>query len=281
MAAFLVFRIVRVRYPQGPLPVFAFLTFLLLPTIVINSAYWGQADVIYTTALLACLYFFLTERPTLAMLAFGLAVSTKLQAIFLAPFLMILYLNKKTSLASFFLVPGVYLAMILPAWFIGRPLPDLLTIYLAQGETYRELTMNAPTLYTWIPNSLYDIFVPAGLLLTILVALGLIAAAHKNLAASSNTLIALATLSVIAMPFFLPKMHDRYFYPADVFSLVLGFYSPELFFIPLLVQFVSLFAYFPFLFQAEPVPLEMLAVILVVTMLLLWRHLRNHRTSTW
>ncbi|NUM49030.1 MAG: DUF2029 domain-containing protein [Anaerolineales bacterium] len=276
LAALLIYRLIRIKYPQGIGPALASLAFLFLPTIFINSAFWGQADIIYTVPLLACVYFFLKDRPTLGMIAFGVAISIKLQAIFLAPWLVMLLVNKKTTLASFILIPITYFVLILPAWIIGRPLPDLLTIYLAQGDTYRELTMNAPNLYTWLPNSLYDLLVPAGLLLTILLALSLIAVAYRNQATTTpKILLALATLSVIAMPFFLPKMHDRYFYPADVLSLALGFYFSELFFIPLLVQFVSLFAYFPFLFRTEPVPLELLAVFQLLGILALTRSLFN------
>ncbi|HNB52487.1 MAG TPA: hypothetical protein PK530_11110, partial [Anaerolineales bacterium] len=256
------------------LPLLAYLAFLFLPTVFINSAFWGQADIIYTVPLLACVYFFLKDRPYLGMIAFGIAISIKLQAIFLAPWLVILWLNKKTTFVSFFLIPATYFVLILPAWLIGRPLPDLLTIYLAQGETYHELTMNAPNLYTWIPNSLYDLFVPLGLLLTVSVALGLIAVSYKNRAVfTTQTWVALAALFVLAMPFFLPKMHDRYFYPADVFSLLLAFYFSELFFVPLLVQFASFFAYFPFLFRAQPVPLEILAVGLLIAIGVLVRFL--------
>lgn len=274
LAAIMIYRLVRLRHPQGELPLLAYLAFLFLPTVVINSAFWGQADIIYTVPLLAALYFFLKDRPYLGMIAFGIAISIKLQAIFLAPWLVILLLNKKTTFASFFLIPATYFVMMIPAWAIGRPLPDLLTIYLAQGETYHELTMNAPNLYTWIPNSLYDLFVPLGLLLTVVIALGLIAVAYQNRTfLTPQNLLALATLSVIAMPFFLPKMHDRYFYPADVFSLLLGFYFWELWMIPLFAQFVSLFAYFPFLFDAEPVPLAFLAVIQGFSLILIVRFL--------
>ena len=34
-------------------------------------------------------------------------------------------------------------------------------------------------------------------------------------------------MSVALVPFLLPKMHDRYFYPADIFSLLAAFYMPE------------------------------------------------------
>ena len=59
----------------------------------------------------------------------------------------------------FFLIPLVYLAVITPAWLVGRPLDELLLIYMNQAKTYKNLTRNAPKLYQWIPQTYYDIFI--------------------------------------------------------------------------------------------------------------------------
>lgn len=53
----------------------------------------------------------------------------------------------------------VYLVTIIPAWIAGRPLTDLLLIYLGQSQKFKELTKNAPNLYQWIPNELYNLVV--------------------------------------------------------------------------------------------------------------------------
>ena len=123
------YKIVRLRYPTGSVPLFALLALLFAPTVVLNSAYWGQVDAVYTAGLLACLYFLLKKRESLAFIAFGLALAFKMQAIFFAPVLVILWLKRQVTWKSFLLVPLVYLITIVPAWLIGRPLPDLLTIY--------------------------------------------------------------------------------------------------------------------------------------------------------
>ena len=60
-----------------------------------------------------------------------------------------------------------------------------------------------------------------------------------------------ALVSLALTPFLLPKMHDRYFYPADVFSLVLAFFVPEAWFVPVAYQVISLTAYTPFLIGAS------------------------------
>ena len=86
------------------------------------------------------------------------------------------------------------------------------------------------------------------------------------------------------MPYFLPKMHDRYFFAADVLSIAFAFYFPRYFFIPLVVGTTSLFTYFLFLFKIEVIPLPLLAVALLAAIAILFRHLfstlyGNERTT--
>ena len=164
ICAFFVHRIVRLKYPSGPAPLFAFFAILFAPTVVLNSSLWGQADMIYTAGLVACLYFLLTRRETAAFIAFGLAFAFKLQAIFLVPLLLILLLRRAVSLKSFLLIPAAYLATILPAWLLGRPLGNLLFIYFRQADFYEELSKNAPNLYEWLPDQFYDVLYPAGVI---------------------------------------------------------------------------------------------------------------------
>jgi Gpi18-like mannosyltransferase len=90
---------------------------------------------------------------------------------------------------------------------------------------------------------------------------------------ADERLIAWATLSVLIVPYALPKMHDRFFFPADIFSVLLAFYVPRLFLVPLMVCAVSFFSYFPFLFGYEVIPLRYLAIVLLVPIALLIRHL--------
>jgi Gpi18-like mannosyltransferase len=87
-----------------------------------------------------------------------------------------------------------------------------------------------------------------------------------------SLVLELALISVMLLPFLLPKMHERYFYMADLLSIIVGFYQPSFFFVPLLMIAISFFAYQPALFGVEPVPIALLALGVLVMLVLLNRH---------
>jgi Gpi18-like mannosyltransferase len=49
------------------------------------------------------------------------------------------------------------------------------------------------------------------------------------------------------VPFFLPRMHERYFYLADVISLLYAFYNPRRWYLPVLIILASTLSYMPYL----------------------------------
>jgi len=279
ISAAFAYRIARLKYAQGPLPLFAASAILFAPTIVLNSAFWGQADALYTSMLLAALYFVLTKKHGLSMLAFGVAVSFKAQALFLLPLVLALFFKKEIPRRFLFLVPLPMLLALLPSWMAGRPAGSLLKVYFSQWEQYQQLTLHAPSLFALIPDGsrTYSYFYPLGLSVTALVVLCFIILLSRSKASLSHTLlIELALASLILLPLLLPKMHERYFYPADVLSILFAFYAPGYSLIPLAVSLISFFAYQPFLFGQEPVPLPFLALaMLAVACVLLWKTFRD------
>jgi Gpi18-like mannosyltransferase len=82
-----------------------------------------------------------------------------------------------------------------------------------------------------------------------------------------NVIVRLALVSVLLLPFTLPHMHERYFFAADVVSIIYAFYTPKRFFIPLMVGGASLFSYFPFLFRETPIGLQYLAILMGVALI--------------
>ncbi|MFH1186352.1 MAG: hypothetical protein V1755_15160, partial [Chloroflexota bacterium] len=91
-SAIMAYKIVRLHRPLGYLPVLAAAVLFAGPTMLVNSAVWGQADSVFTSFLLACLYLMLINRPFLAVVSFSVALAFKLQAIFFAPLLLLMML---------------------------------------------------------------------------------------------------------------------------------------------------------------------------------------------
>jgi Gpi18-like mannosyltransferase len=271
---FLVYKITRIKYPAGKLPILAAAVFALAPTVILNSAYWGQVDSFYTCFLLVCMYFILRNKPLPAILFFGIAFTIKAQAVFLGPFLILMALKKRVRWMQFGLVPIVYLLLVLPTILIGKPAFSAFTVYAAQAEAFPFASMNAPNLYIFVPPSAYSSAVIIGLSISaIMVLLWLFIYGRINFKLTYSILVYMALISVACVPFILPKMHERYFYPADVFSILLAFSLPELWFVAVGYQAISLLAYSIFLFDQNPVPNLVLATILNTAMMiiLLWK----------
>jgi Gpi18-like mannosyltransferase len=270
--AYFVYRIVQIKYPKGLIPISAGMAVLFAPTVVLNSGFWGQADSLFTAGLVACLFFLLVEKQGLAMLAFGIALAFKLQAIFIAPLLFALLLRKAIPWRFFLIIPAILALALIPAWIAGRPIPDLLNIYLFQTSQFELLTMNAPSLYAWLPSTkqVFNLFYIPGVIFGGIAAYCLFLIALKAPEKlKREAIVELTLLSMVLIPFSLPKMHERYFYPADVISIAFAFYYPQLYYIPILIGGVSFFAYEPYLFNVEQIPMPILTAALLITICIL------------
>lgn len=250
--AFFVYRILKIKYPHSATAWIGAGVFLLLPTVWLNSAFWGQSDSIYTCFIMACIFFLMKDRPFPAMVCWGIAFAFKAQAAFLGPFLLLLIVKKKVPWFYLGVVPLIYVLMIIPAALTGRPLMELFTIYLGQVDRYQMLSMNAPNLYLFIPSDLYSIGVILGMTITVFVGLLWVTLYAKNKKEFTPEAVLLcAFVSTAFMPFFLPKMHDRYFYLADVLSFLVAFYFRRGWPLALGYQVVSGLAYLVFLHSSQ------------------------------
>jgi Gpi18-like mannosyltransferase len=268
ICAFFTYKIVKLKYPVGKMANWAFLAVILSPTVIYNSSLWGQCDVIYTTGLIACVYFLSIYKQVPALISFGVALSFKLQAMFLAPLLLTLLVKKRISWFYLPIIPLAYLVAMLPAWIAGRSITELLLVYFEQSNKYKELAKNVPNLYQWIPNEFYNIVVPIGLMLTVTAILSLVYLVYRNkLEITQDRLIYLATMSVFFMPYLFPKMHERYFYPTDILSIIFAFYFPQYRWVAISVQLASFISYL-----GTPIYIQLFSIPLGFT---LWFIVRN------
>jgi Gpi18-like mannosyltransferase len=275
IAAYLVFKIVRIASKSRIVSALASFSLLIAPTVLLNGAFWGQADSVYACALLACMYLLLRRQEDLAMAFLGLALAFKAQSIFLIPLVGALVLRRDIRWRALLWIPAVFLALLLPAWVAGRSPIDLLLIYPSQAGQYEQLTLHAPSWLAWIPDTgrYFDYFNAAALVLTATAALAFVWAVYKRPGKLTPTVfVELTLISVLLMPFCLPRMHERYFFMADVLSVVIAFLVPSLFYVPVVMITISFFAYQPTLFGAEPVSMGILALGVALLLVALLRH---------
>lgn len=240
------FALVRVRYPTGVQPWVAFFAVLFAPTVVLNGAFWAQCDSVYTAVMLGALYLWVVGRPSLAAFALGAALAIKAQPVFMLPFVLMMCLRSWLRWRDLALIPAGYLAMMLPALAAGRPLRELLLVYANQSRFFSQLSMNSPNLYWFVPNDHYAAITQAGIAATVMISVAFAWwPRHKRTPWSGSFLVLAATVSVSLAPSVLPKMLDRYFFPADIFSIALAFFTPSLWFVPIVFQVSSTLAYVP------------------------------------
>lgn len=219
-------RLVRslVRERQGSAaPLIAFGAALLLPTVVLNGAYWGQCDAIYGALAVHAAALALEGRSKSSVALMGVAFAFKLQSIFVLPLWGVLWLAGRVKFRELWVFPLAYLAMIAPAAALGKPLGEIVGVYFRQMGEYPRLTLNAPSVYQFIPYQMaLDEqlasrlgILAAGVLVLALLALGFWLRGRLDRTAA----MAAAVVLCIGVPFFLPHMHERYFFLADMFTL--------------------------------------------------------------
>ena len=270
----LVYQIIKTCFPDNNKPLLAALLFWVAPTVLINSSLWGQTDSLYTCFLLLAILCLLKNRSIAAIIAVALSISIKGQGIFIAPLLSVLFFKKQIRWYAFLIMPLVYATIFLPTMLVNKQIASLFSAYTFQGQAFTKASMNAPNFYFFLPQSAYKVSLMIGIPLAGLLLLAWVLIYGLKRYPITPALLAITALISLALtPFLLPKMHDRYFYPADVFSLVAAFFIPEIWFVPIAYQVISLLSYIPFLFGVNPQGIISIAILVNTLTIgfLLWK----------
>jgi Gpi18-like mannosyltransferase len=149
---------------------------------------------------------------------FGVAGAVKLQAIFLAPFALGVMIRHRTPF-YYSAVPLIaYTLIALPAALGGWPVIGLATIYFHQagwGPTFIGNAANPWILGLYAPELAQRLFI-----------VGTFAAAAASawmiyaVGTARIALLRAAVLSALIIPYLLPKMHERYYFAADVLAFL-------------------------------------------------------------
>lgn len=197
---------------------------LLLPNVFLNSSYWGQCDVIYTFFLFAAFLCFLHKKYPVMMILYGVALSIKLQSIFLLPFLLIAYwLLKEFSALQFLIIPVVMVVMNIPAMIAGHSPLIAFTTYARQTGGYPWLYYFYPNLYFFFQARPYYLFSSGAILLAASALLiFVVLLVKKEVSLSRENFVPILLWTAFTCVFFLPSMHERYGYFAEMAAVILG-----------------------------------------------------------
>jgi len=272
LLSYFVMKIVSLKSESINMRILAFLLAFAIPTVVLNSSMWGQCDSIYAAFAIGSVYFGLSGRGKAAYAFMALAFSFKMQAVFLMPVFPVFIFMRKIKLQDCYVFFVTFLATLLPAIIAGMPLDDVFLVYFRQVDYFSRLNMNIANVWRFIDHVDYDSFVTAGLYVTGLAVLGLMYFTFVNRARLVKNVdyIRLFYLFAIIMPYLLPKMHDRYYFLADVLSLLVFLFDKRRWYVPVVTVFCSFIAYAYFLmsgitlFDYRFAALALLFVILIV-----------------
>lgn len=237
---------------------------LLLPTVAADSALWAQVDSSYAAFLILSMYFLAKDKPVTSFIFYGISFSLKLQCLFLLPLYIVLWVKKKNmKIWHFLLIPLTYVVTIIPAWIAGRSFKDLLLIYFNHYGEYTEiLSMNRPNAYTLtVVDMLTEYIGGAGTWFT----LGLLVCimyylVKKDVKVNVEFMVHAGLLMLMIVTFFLPYMHERYGYVADLLAVAYGLYNIKKFYIPIIAVACSLGGYVGFVTGTFPIPYVVLAL---------------------
>ncbi|WP_395624016.1 hypothetical protein [Sphingomonas daechungensis] len=207
------------------------LLLLALPSVILNVSMLGQADTFWVAPCVLAVAASIKGRLVWVAIWSGLAFAFKAQAIFLAPFVLHLFVSRRAPLAAWIAAPLTFAACMVPAWLLGWPLIELGKVYLNQANWQpldQPFISNSASFWTFFSYSLaaeawryrWLGFLAALAISTLFV--------RRSPKVAGVQLIAAAAVSSAIVPFVLPGMHERFFILADVLAAAYAIARPNL-----------------------------------------------------
>lgn len=248
---------------------------LAAPTVLLNGAHWGQCDSIFAAFCVAALYYCLRDRGRAAVIMFAVAFTIKMQAIFILPALLVCFFIGKINWRDAVWFPVVFVLSILPAIICGRPIANTVGIYFNQASSYDgRLVLNAPSFYQLFGSVDFDAYSSMAVMLAGAAAVTFLFVLYNyRESISRDHLVLIFLISALIIPYFLPKMHDRYFYVADVLSIIYFFTDRRRWYVPLTVIFASFVSYSAYILGGALIEQKYTAFALLVIIIVLAREL--------
>lgn len=198
---------------------------LFLPTVVLNSSVWAQCDAIYVFFVMAALYCLFQKKDQVAFIFIGIAFAFKLQTIFIIPFFIYYYIKEKRfSILNFGISLFSFYIMQIPGFLCGRSFLEPIRIYVEQGETYKEMTLNFTSFWVLVGNDYESLHLIAIVLTISILGIGLFWLMYSSVKMdNADSFMKLLIWSVWTCLLFLPAMHERYGYLLDLLLILYVF----------------------------------------------------------
>ena len=241
----------------GGNPRWAALLFIL-PSAVINSALLAQCDALWAGACVFAVASTIRGRSVSSLIWCGVAIAFKAQSIFIAPFIVGALIGRRSPWWHWAIPALTFVAIMLPAWFAGWPAWDLAMVYPSQPSW---VPFPGRLANPWMLATVYAPDTGKNFYWLGFAAVGLCSATVAALTSKSvgkpKAILMLAVLSSLALPFFFPKMLERYYFLADLLSLAaaISFRSRAAILIAVGVQLassLSLLTYMYFYYRPYP-----------------------------
>ncbi len=281
VTAFFVYKFVYEYTKKKYISYIAYTIFLFLPTVIFNGALWAQIDAIYTSFIIISLFYLYKDKYLKSFLFYGVSFAFKTQAILIFPLFILLYFNKRFSFKYFLLIPFPHIIASFIAFLFGANFLQALKV--SGGQRVMSLSNSAPSLpYLFFGTQSTNIikleqfykfmFLAFFISITILAcAVFLYIILNSKNKMTLDRYILWALVISFSMPFILPSMHERFFYMAEVISLIFAFMRPKYSYIAILINLCSLSTYMSYLIGVPILGLKNISIIMFVIFCLIMR----------
>ena len=244
----------------------SYVVVIMFPTVILNSSAWGQCDSMYALFCVLTVMCLLNKKYTFAFIAYGVAFALKLQAVFLLPFIIVLYLRQKEfSVVNLIWIPVTMIILSIGGILRGRSIFAFLDIYVQQVDTYARISNHYPTFWNFVMEdwsmSWYDELSVLCAFSAIVILSGGVFLLKRDRVYTKQQLLFLAFFLTFTAVFFMPNMHERYSYLYMILGIIVCFVDWKTIpaFIALTVVDMQTYAYF--LFESGPMAWQMLVLI--------------------